>query len=140
MHERYCRQVGHAVVEVADKVVSCLILPVLEGHSVKRVYSLTEVFDDNENKIKQDQATAFTAVQDRITGPCRKGWCSDSSQAMRASSKPALFLAKQGSSFTRAQRRGRTTSHRKRTPQAPAGRAGRGVCHRKKGRCVPGVS
>jgi len=49
-----------------------LILPVLEGHSVKRVYSLTEVFDDNENKIKQDQAAAFTAVQDRITGSCRK--------------------------------------------------------------------
>ena len=23
VHERYCRQVGHAVVEVADKVVSC---------------------------------------------------------------------------------------------------------------------
>ena len=41
-----------------------MILPALEGHSVKRVYSLTEVFDDNENKIKQDQAAAFTAVQD----------------------------------------------------------------------------
>ena len=36
-----------------------LILPVLEGHSVKRVYSLTEVFDDNENNIKQDQAASF---------------------------------------------------------------------------------
>ena len=62
-----------------------MILPVLEGHSVKRVYSLTEVFDDNENKIKQDQAAAYTAVQNKITGPCRKGWCSDSSQAIRAS-------------------------------------------------------
>ena len=62
-----------------------MILPVLEGHSVKRVYSLTEVFDDNENKIKQDQTAAFTAVQDRITCPCRKGWGSDSSQAIRAS-------------------------------------------------------
>ena len=62
-----------------------MILPVLEGHSVKRVYSLTEVFDDNENNIKQDQAAAFTAVQDRITGSCRKGWGSNGSQVIRAS-------------------------------------------------------
>ncbi|NLZ16609.1 MAG: transposase, partial [Desulfobulbaceae bacterium] len=30
-------------------------MPIIEGQSVKRVHSLTEVFDDNENKIKQDQ-------------------------------------------------------------------------------------
>ncbi|NLZ16557.1 MAG: amino acid ABC transporter ATP-binding protein, partial [Desulfobulbaceae bacterium] len=37
-----------------------MILPVVEGHLVKRVHSLTEVFDDNENKIKQDQTTVFS--------------------------------------------------------------------------------
>jgi len=71
-----------------------MILPVLEGHSVKRVYSLTEVFDDNDNNIKQGRAAAFTVAQDRITGSCRKGWGSKSSQAIRASRKPAVFLAK----------------------------------------------
>jgi hypothetical protein len=30
------------------------------------------VFDDNENKIKQGKAAAFTAAHDRITGSCRK--------------------------------------------------------------------
>lgn len=44
-----------------------MILPVLEGHSVKRVYSLTEVLDDKESNIKQDQAASFSTVQDRIT-------------------------------------------------------------------------
>ena len=62
-----------------------VILPVVEGHPVKRVYSLTEVFDETGNKIKQDQTAAFPAVQNRITGPCRKGWRTDSSQAIGAS-------------------------------------------------------
>lgn len=42
-----------------------LILRVFEGHSVERIYSLMEVFEDNENKIKQVQAVAITIVQDK---------------------------------------------------------------------------
>jgi len=46
---------------------------------------LTEVFDDNENRIRQEQAKVFPAVQGRVTGFGGKGWGCGSSQAIGAS-------------------------------------------------------
>lgn len=52
----------------------------LKGILLSEYIPLTEVFDETGNKIKQDQTAAFPAVQDRITGPCGKGWRTDSRQ------------------------------------------------------------
>ena len=62
-----------------------LILPVVEGHSVKRVYSLNGGIDDNENPIRQEQEKVFPAIQVRIIGPGRTAWGCGSSQAIGAS-------------------------------------------------------
>lgn len=45
-----------------------------EDISLSEYIPLTEVFDDNENKIRQDQAKVFTAVQGRVTVLGGKGW------------------------------------------------------------------
>ena len=76
---------GDPLAKINETVNWEMILPVVEGHPVKRVFSLTEVFVETGNKFKQDQTAAFPAVQDRITGPCRKGWRTDSRQAIGAS-------------------------------------------------------
>ena len=46
----------------------------LEDISLSEYIPLTEVFDDNENQIGQDQAKVFTTVQGIVTGLGGKGW------------------------------------------------------------------
>ena len=65
---------GYSAKTVVSSVGDILILPVVEGHSVKRVYFFNGGVNDNENPVRQEQEKVFPAVQVRITGPGRTAW------------------------------------------------------------------
>ncbi len=47
-------------------------MPIVEGHSIRRVYFLTEVLNGNESKIKLSQTAIITHLNKTPIG--RSGW------------------------------------------------------------------